>query len=456
MSKPVEYAVHSREEAVEVFNELRVKRYGWLPTGLAISFADEAKRGKINPAHLIRLGDLMAALHKANRQDVFTNALPEAERLTRKRGKGGKAGLAHLIKTLEQHVEPQVKSKPISGTRDTVADAVSYYKNWPFSKPVQLGAKLKRVDKFLRTPVSLKGVRRVLTTPISFRSKGEMPSAKEVADARKTFEGLRVPYHGVLARNPALLVALHEGHNDGLLYTEDLVGIGTHLKDLFAGKTEQQKSDLLKKLDGVFRDAERHARKRGTFAAYRHLNRTINEKALQTFADRVKQRVKGVRRVLTTPISFRSKGELPSTKEVADARKTFEGLQVPRHGILARNPALYVALHEGHKAGVLHSPELVNLGKNLRDLCAGKTDQEKDGLFKRLDGVFRKAERYARKKGPFEAFDYLRFRTESENALNHPRAEIVKQNVKHDLLWAGRGLRKVKRELTKPRSFRKS
>ncbi len=198
------YAVHSRQEANKVFEEFKVKRYGWLPEGLAIAFADEAKRGKIKPAHLTRLGDLMSALHKANRQNVFTQALHETTNLTKL--KGGKHGLAHLIKALEPHVRAQSMPSPAQGLERNFLTTPITFKGVRrvLATPIPLGKRLGKVDKFLNAPVSFKGIRRALQTPISFRSKPKMPTPKEVALARQKFDEINVPRHGILARNPSL------------------------------------------------------------------------------------------------------------------------------------------------------------------------------------------------------------------------------------------------------------
>ncbi len=101
-------------------------------------------------------------------------------------------------------------------------------------------------------------------------------------------------------------VALHVGIEKGKVYPHELVFLGEHLKDLFAGKDEQQKAALFKKLDAVFKRAEEHERKSGSFIAYKYLyDRTISERMLnETFADSVKQKVRrGLQKL--TPRRFR-------------------------------------------------------------------------------------------------------------------------------------------------------
>ena len=210
------YIVRSSAEAEQAFKEFKMKRYGWFPAPLAIAFADEAKTGRIKPARLTHLGNLMEALDKANRRAVFSEALPEAKNLTMR--KGAKHGIAHLIRVLEQHVELPSKPQPATvnglGITGKLRSITLKKVGRALTTPIPLGRRLETVDKFLHTPLSLGRARRVLSIPFSFRSNAK-PLILDIKDdhaafyalhgriddkTASTFASVRRPSPAVLAR----------------------------------------------------------------------------------------------------------------------------------------------------------------------------------------------------------------------------------------------------------------
>ncbi|MFH0714053.1 MAG: hypothetical protein V1722_00230 [Candidatus Micrarchaeota archaeon] len=264
------------------------------------------------------------------------------------------------------------------------------------------------------------------------------PTAAEVKSAVENFARIKMPYHGLLRRDPSFLVGLHNAHRTGNVTDAELLEVGRNFANLFARLPAEKKPAVLQQLDAVFLNAQKHlGAKRYAKAIDTLTSATASQQAL---ALATKSKFYVAMSKLFSGTTQLPKTQLDLSPAKANVDQSIVGLQstgMTYVGLLRKNPGLIVTLHKAHAEGVIYPAELVALGRQFSSLLRGKSEAQKKKILARMGELFTLTEKVVQKQGPYLAFSHLMEHTADKQAFadfkkSKPR-RIVEQTARTNL-----------------------